>query len=59
MEVGEDEAMRRVDDEECTMSMYWVLNKMTMQEGRVEATNAEEACKKLGWLITDCFVQRD
>jgi hypothetical protein len=39
------------------MKLYEVQNRITRERRVVEAKSAQEACKKCGWLIGDCFVK--
>lgn len=36
---------------------YLVKNRITGLEGQASAFSADEACRKLGWMIGDCFVK--
>ena len=36
---------------------YRITNRITKQTYEASALSADEACRKLGWLIGDCFVQ--
>lgn len=36
---------------------YRITNRKTQQSGEASAFSADEACRKLGWLIGDCFVK--
>lgn len=36
---------------------YRVTNRITKQTYQASAFSADVACKKLGWLIGDCFVE--
>jgi len=36
---------------------YRVTNRITKQTYQASALSADEACKKLGWLIGNCFVE--
>jgi len=36
---------------------YQVTNRVTNQTYQASAFSADEACRKLGWLIGDCYVK--
>jgi len=36
---------------------YRITNRVTKQTYEASALSANDACRKLGWLIGDCFVQ--
>jgi len=36
---------------------YQVTNRVTKQTYQASAFSAEEACRKLGWMIGDCYVK--
>lgn len=36
---------------------YRVTNRATKQTYQASAFSADEACRKLGWMIGDCFVE--
>ena len=36
---------------------YRITNRITHQTYEASAFSADEACRKLGWLIGDCFVR--
>lgn len=36
---------------------YQITNRITNQTYQASAFSADEACRKLGWLIGDCYVQ--
>ncbi len=36
---------------------YQVTNRVTNQTYQASAFSADEACRKLGWLVGDCFVK--
>jgi hypothetical protein len=36
---------------------YRITNRATRQTYEASALSADEACRKLGWLIGDCFVE--
>ena len=36
---------------------YRVTNRVTKQTYEASAFSADEACRKLGWLIGDCYIQ--
>jgi len=36
---------------------YRVQNRITKQEYIVEATSAQEACYRCGWMIGDCYIR--
>jgi len=36
---------------------YRITNRVTKQIYEASAFSADEACRKLGWLIGDCFVE--
>lgn len=36
---------------------YRITNRVTKQTYEASAFSADEACRKLGWVIGDCFVK--
>lgn len=36
---------------------YRITNRVTNQTYEASAFSADEACRKLGWLIGDCYVK--
>jgi len=36
---------------------YRITNRITNQTYEASAFSADEACRKLGWLIGDCYVR--
>jgi hypothetical protein len=39
------------------MKTYYVENRITKQRAIIEASSAQEACQKAGWMIGDCWVR--
>jgi len=39
------------------MKTYRIMNQITKKWWEGEATSAQEACEKAGWLIGACFVR--
>jgi len=39
------------------MKTYRVMNRVTLQWWEGEASSAQEACQKAGWMIGDCWVR--
>ncbi len=37
---------------------YEVINRTTNQKAQASAFSADEACRKLGWMIGDCYVRK-
>lgn len=37
---------------------YRITNRVTKQTYEASAFSADEACRKLGWLIGDCFARK-
>jgi len=43
--------------QETKAKLYYITNRATKKRGLAVSDNAQDACKQLGWMIGDCFVQ--
>ncbi len=39
------------------MKTFYIQNRITHEEHMVQASSAQEACAKCGWMIGDCYVR--
>jgi len=40
------------------MPRYRIMNRITREWWEEEAPSAQEACKKAGWMVGDCWVRQ-
>ena len=40
-----------------SMNRYRIMNRITKEWWEGEASSAQEACQKAGWMIGDCWVR--
>lgn len=39
------------------LTRYQITNRVTNQTYQASAFSADEACRKLGWVIGDCYIK--